>query len=54
VSRTTASSRPVPRLRIDIDKMFRFAQWLFNAEAHAEIRSEDQPNDADSDGQCAA
>jgi hypothetical protein len=50
----TPSSTPTLRQQIEIDKMLRFAQWLFAKEPHSEIRGKDQPDDAESNGQCAA
>ena len=54
MSRTTPADEQMPRLQIDLDKMLRFAQWLFTAEELAEIRRAVPPSAAESDDLCAA
>jgi hypothetical protein len=51
---TTTPSYQAPPLRIDIEKMRRFAQWLFVEDTDKMARGEAKPNDAPSDRRSAA
>ncbi len=54
MSRIASDDRETPLVRIDLDKMLRFAQWLFAEETHKQIHTEEEPKGDEPDGPSAA